>query len=164
MTAQVPDTLQFEGRNYVILGWQGDADCIPTSESLGFHTATQSTANWSGRVDHYGVWGNELYLFKVEATLEAPSDTPTPPNARREVLLRYEQFYDFEGRPTELREYRHDFFIYEDLKLPFTGRIIAVADENLWAKPEAAPDEEATVPVVIQFRNGVVEGVHDQEK
>lgn len=164
MTTQVPDTLQFEGRNYVILERQGDADCIPSSDSLGFRTVTESTANWSGRIDHYGVWGNELYLFKVEVTLETPTDTPTPPNARREVLLRYEQLIDFEGRPTQLREYRHDFFIYEDLKLPFTGRIIAVADDNLWTKPEAVSDEEPATPFVIEFRNGVVESVYDYEE
>lgn len=69
MTTQVPDTLQLEGRTYVILNWQGDTDCIPSSESLGFHTVSQSSENWSGRIDHYGVWGNELYLFKIAATL-----------------------------------------------------------------------------------------------
>ncbi|WP_312668699.1 hypothetical protein [Stutzerimonas nitrititolerans] len=163
MTTQVPDTLQLEGRTYVILNWQGDTDCIPSSESLGFHTVSQSSENWSGRINHYGVWGNELYLFKIEATLEAAPDTPTPPNARREVLLRYEQFFDFEGHPAELREYRYDFFIYEDLKLPFTGRVIAVAEENLWGKPEAALDAEPATPFAIVFRNGLVEDVYDLE-
>lgn len=163
MTKQVPDSLQFEGRNYAILGWEGDVECIPSSESLGISTVTDSTASWNGRIDHYGVWGNELYLFKIEATLVKPTETSAPPNSRREVLLRYEQFYDFEGRPTQLREHRHDYFIYEDLKLSLTGRIIVVADENSWAKPEAAPDQEPEAAFVIEFCNGVVEGVYAYE-
>lgn len=163
MTEQVPDTLQFEGRECVILARHGDADCFPSSESLGFRMVSHSTANWSGRVDHFGVWGNELYLFKIEVTFDNPADTKTPHNARREVLFRYEQLFDLEGRPTELREYRLDFFVYEDLKLPFTGKIIATAEENLWDKPEAAPDAAPAIPFAIEFRNGLVEDVYDLE-
>lgn len=163
MTVQVPDTIKFEGRNYIVLGWEGDTGCIPSSESLGLCTVMETTANWSGRIDHYGVWGNELYLFKIEVTLESPADTLTPPNARREILLRYEQFFDFEGRPTQLREYRQDFFIYEDLKLPFSGCIIVERNENSWTKPEAAAEEEAQAAFVIELRNGVVADVYAHE-
>lgn len=163
MTAQVPDTLHFQGREYSVLQWQGSTDCIPASEALGFTTVSPSTANWSGRIDHYGVWGDELYLFKVEASLENPADTPTPPHARREVLLRYEQLVDFEGRPTTQREYRYDFFVYENLKLPFTGSIVVVREEDDWDRPQAAPDEEPGVPLVIEFHAGRVVDFYDLE-
>lgn len=164
MTAQVSDQIVFDGRQYRVMGWKGNVDCIPSSKALGFQTVTLSTDNCSGRIDHYGVWGGELYLFKIDATLENPAATATPPNARREVLFRYEQFYDFKGRPSELREYRHDFFVYEDLKLPFTGRVIALAADDPWERPQAAPEGEQGRLFAIEFENGVVVDSYDLDE
>lgn len=160
MTMQTPDVIQFDGREYVILSWKGDTDCIPNNEDLGFDTSMQSTANWSGRIDHYGVWSGELYLFKIDVTLEDPDNTPTPAEARREVLFRYEPLTDAEGRSI-VREFRHDFFVYEDLKLPFTGRIILARSDDPWARPQAAPDEDSEAAFALELCNGVVEDFYE---
>lgn len=160
MTQQAPDLIQVDGREYVILNWLGDTSCIPDNETLGFETSMQSTANWSGRIDHYGVWGGELYLFKIDVTLDDPDHTPTPIEARREVLFRYEPLTDSEGRSI-VREYRHDFFAYEDLKLPFTGRIILARSDDPWARPQAAPDEYSEAAFALELCNGVVEDFYE---
>lgn len=163
MTMQTPDVIQFDGREYVILSWKGDTDCIPGNEDLGFSTSMQSTANWSGRIDHYGVWGNQLYLFKIDVTLEDPDNTPTPTEARREILFRYEPLIDAEGRSI-VRKYRHDFFVYEDLKLSFTGRIIMARSDDPWAKPQAALDEESEAMFALELCDGVVEDFYELEE
>lgn len=156
MTVQIADNLRFKGCSYCILKWEGNTDCLPTSEALGFTTITASTNNMSGRVDHYGVWGDELYLFKIEVILENPDDTPTPPNARREILKRYEQFVDYDGNPTRLKEHRYDFFIYEELVLPFSGRIIVEESENSWEVPMRAQeeDEKVAMSLGLEFQDG----------
>lgn len=162
MTAQIPDLLTFNDRQYVVLAWNGNTDCIPTSQDLGFEPVTQSTANWSGRIDHFGVWGDQLYLFKLDVTLDAPETYPTPANARREILYRYEQLYNLEGRPTELKEYRHDFFVYENLKIPFTGTVtVSSPGGESWDRPQAAPEEPDGAPFVIEFVDGRVTDVYD---
>lgn len=162
MTTQIPDKIRFKNCNYIVLCWEGSRDCIPSNEELGIAAASLASDNFSGRIDHYGIWGDELYLFKVEVTLENPDDTPTPPNARREILKRYEQFVDYDGNPTRLQEHRYDFFVYEELVLPFSGRIIVEESENSWDVPMRAQEEDEKEPMSLEleFQAGKLIDIH----
>lgn len=46
MTAQIPDSLTFDGRKWVIHEWDGDSDCIPPNQSLGFETISPAGHRW----------------------------------------------------------------------------------------------------------------------
>ena len=87
-------------------------------------------------------------------TLENPDDTPTPLNARREVLKRYEQFVDYDGNPARLQEHRYDFFVYEDLVLPFTGQIVVEKYDDNWEVPMRAQTQEELMSVGMEFLDG----------
>lgn len=154
---QVPDTLTLNGRVYEVLAWHGNVESIPSNEKLGINTVSPSTSNHSGRVDHFGVWGGKLYLFKIEASLKDPEGTPLPENARREKLFRYEQMYDFDGSPATCREYRYDYFVYEDLTIPYSGSITIqnIIDEG-WNKPESAPENFEEETILLTFDEGVL--------
>jgi hypothetical protein len=157
MTDKIADTLNLEGKTYEIVNWHGNTECIPSSEKLGFKTVSRSTANYHGRVDHFGVWGDKFYLFKVEVSLDDPENTPLPENARREKLFRYEQMYYFDGTLATCREYRYDYFVYEDLTVPYSGWISIknVIDEG-WNKPEFAPEQVEEDRILLTFENGIL--------
>ena len=63
MTAQVPDSITVDGRRWVIEEWDGERDCIPANESLGFRTVSPATNNWRGRIDHFLIWHDRLLLL-----------------------------------------------------------------------------------------------------
>ncbi|MBM5572269.1 MULTISPECIES: hypothetical protein [Deefgea] len=160
MTQQIPDICQFDGRKYQIDAWYGDTDCIPSSEALGFTTESEHTANWEGRIDHFQVCGDKLYLFKLEVNLSEGSKDYLPQGARKEVLLRYEQFTDFSGKPTELREYRHEFIVFEDLVIPFSGSMHLSTYLDDWERPQDA-DEPPIEEVILHFKNGVLQELEE---
>ena len=66
MTTQVPDTCMFDGRKWAVEKWDGNYSAIPTNEGLGIETTAESSANWSGRIDHFIVHRDKLYLLKIE--------------------------------------------------------------------------------------------------
>lgn len=161
MTTQIPDTLSLDGKIYEVVSWFGNTECIPKNDVLGIKTVSRTTSDHEGRIDHFGVWGNHLYLFKVEASLADPESTPLPKDARREILFRYEQMYDFDGVPTVCYEYRYDYFIYENYILSYSGDITVqnITDEG-WGKPELAPEHLEEEELILTFENGVLLAVN----
>ncbi len=75
MTVQVPDSITVDGRRWVIDEWDGERDCIPANESLGFRTVSPATNNWHDR----------LLLFKVELSLHPDDKGILPFGSRREI-------------------------------------------------------------------------------
>ena len=70
MTVQRSDTCMCEGRKWIIESWDGNLAAIPSNEELGIHTVAQSSANWGGRIDHFLVHREKLYLLKIEVSLD----------------------------------------------------------------------------------------------
>ena len=125
MTEQVSDTCTIDGRLWSIVNWDGPFDSVPDNKSLGFNTISRSTANWAGRVDHFMVFKGQFYLFKVEVELSDEDRDLIPFGARREVRQIYEplEVHDNQGMHFEERLYEHRYFIYDDLKINFTGTL-----------------------------------------
>lgn len=123
MTEQIPDSCTITGRQWEIEEYQGSLDCIPTSESLGFTTRMESSANWSGRIDHFLVHRNRLFLFKIRVNLDDSSAGVTPSGARLEEVTQHEPVTVYrDGPPTrEYRLLRQRLFVFDDLTIPFTG-------------------------------------------
>ena len=86
MTTQVPDTCMFDGRRWAIERWDGDYSTVPSNEDFGIRTVSPSTANWSGRIDHFTVSRGKLYLIKIEVSLAEGTGDKLPEKAQREVL------------------------------------------------------------------------------
>ena len=74
MTRQVPDSCTFDGRKLAIDGWSGTHEVVPTDADFNIETVSTSTANWSGRIDHFMVSEGRLCLFKGEVSLPADFD------------------------------------------------------------------------------------------
>lgn len=158
MTTQFPDTCVFEGQKWAIEQWLGETDCVPDNESLGIETESPSTANWSGRIDHFMVYQGQLYLFKLEVNLAEASKDALPDGARREVLLRYEpwEICDSAGSRVEMREFRFEYLVFDDLPIPFTGRLVLSGPYlDDWEHPlpevEVAEEEER---ITVKFVEG----------
>lgn len=125
MTVQIPNSLTVDGRRWAIDEWEGERECIPPNESLGFRTVSAATNNWAGRIDHFLVWHGRLLLFKVEVTLHPDDKGVLPFGSRREVVRRYGQLehWDSDGMKMieQLREY--EYLVFGDLNIAFTGRL-----------------------------------------
>ena len=164
MTAQIPDTCIFDGRKYAIEAWEGNTDCIPSNENLNIETSSRHTANWSGRIDHFMVHQDRLYLFKIEVNLVKPHQDNLTQDVRREVLLRYEPMLVTDGKGTriESREYRFEFLIFDDLIIPFTGELyLSYPYGDLWEQPLTSEEEndEESEEVVLTFEDGLLTNV-----
>ena len=84
MTAQVPDSIEFEGQYWSIANWDGEVVDAPTNEALGIETIAPHTANWSGRINLYEVTDSgRLRLRSIDATLAPGFESVTPPGATR---------------------------------------------------------------------------------
>lgn len=159
MTTQAPDSCTFDGRKWVIEHWEGPQDCVPTNEQLGFRTISTSTANWSGRIDHFLIHRGRLFLFKVEVTLD-PADTGVLPfGARRAIVLRYEHWevHDDRGMRMEEREHRTEYLVFDDLPISFTGALhISYPWFDHWELPWpiSEQDEETTEQRTLVFVDG----------
>jgi len=124
MTDQIPDTCTFDGCRWEIVSCEGNhCECMPTNDELGIKTVAPHTANWAGRINHFLVLGHQLYLAKIEVTLDTEQDTKPLERFRREVVTRYEpmQCFDAEGEQEVINEYRSDYIFFDDVAIPFTG-------------------------------------------
>jgi|TARA_Y100000031_G_scaffold123683_1_gene139135 hypothetical protein len=90
MTPQIPDSCVFDGRWWEVVEEQTEElqDIVPTSEMLGFKTTTQTTANWSGRINHFLVYNDSLYLHKIEVCLDKDSLDFIPKAVGKEIITR----------------------------------------------------------------------------
>jgi hypothetical protein len=103
MTAQIPDIVVFEGREYSIAGVKGSGLFHPADHGL-FPRAT-STANWRGFVCRYVVDEGRLTLDRVAIGLDEAADL-------------------FGHAPR--RDERSASYLFEQLArpVPFTGRLL----------------------------------------
>jgi hypothetical protein len=166
MTVQVPDFMIFEGRTWMI----DDAadveeelrELAPTDEQLGIRPRMVRTSNWRGRTDYFTVFRDQLYLFKVGVEDMEDQEKYCPPGARREVRIIYPQWEcnDHEGMHFKEVPEKQYLYVFDDLKIAYTGEIRAVWPfENWWDFPECgeydleeelAPREE----LVLDFDDG----------
>ncbi len=135
MTAQVMDTIRIDDQEWQLCEWQGP-NVTPSSASLGFETEEESTANYSGRVDHFVVDKGKLLLSHVDANLTAASRDFVPDGGAREDITRRAWVEELTGGvgdflsggrgkwtpklSTDSRVVLH----FRDLRVPFTGRIV----------------------------------------
>jgi hypothetical protein len=68
---------------YMVREWFGDRSSILATEAFGLETATESTANVSGRIDAYAIEKGALILRKVRLTLKPSSRGVAPAIGRR---------------------------------------------------------------------------------
>lgn len=162
MTTQVPDTCTFDGRTWSIEQWDGDISVVPSNESLGIITRSVSTANWSGRIDHFVVFRDKLFLLKIEVNLAEESRTFLPKGAQREVLIRFENMhvFDKQGERDEIREHRFEYLVFHDLAIPYTGDLyLSYPCIDYWELPyEADEGDDDRADMVLSFEAGLVVG------
>ena len=165
MTEQVPDTITVDGRLWMITD-QDDSlrSIVPSDKELGIRPISTSTANWRGRVDHYIVFCERLFLHKVEVDKMVDQWKYLPPGARREERTIFPQWesHDGDGMRIVERSERSFFYVYDDLLMPFSGAITAVWPYwNWWDFPMAgqydieellAPEQE----IFLEFLDGTV--------
>ena len=145
MTEQTPDTCVLNGRLWDIVDFQGNVEVIPTNDILGISTATESSANWSGRIDHYLIFHDSLYLFKIRVFMPDNSKDHIPRKARREVITRTERLMrtDDKGIRRVFQDYRVTNLIFDDLLVYFTGTLLLNYPScDPWDYPETAFQEE----------------------
>ena len=163
MTEQNPDSCTFDGRRWCIDEWDGPSDCIPSNEMLRLRTVSPNTANWRGRIDHFLVHRDALYLFKIEATLSLVDMPHLPEGGRREVVKRHVPFEltDADGTRKETRIERYDFFIFDNLVIPFSGKLhLSYPYFDYWdiPWPITDSDEMVTEKITLVFDCGAFEG------
>ncbi len=163
MTAQIPDSCVFEGRRWVVPDGEIDEGVLPTNEDLGIETVTDSTANWSGRIDHFIVHEERLFLFKIEVNLAEASRGVLPKGARREIVLRYEpqEVYDHLGHRTEVTEFRTENLVFDNLPLRFSGTMdLSYPYSDGWERPMTSdnPIEERSARATLSFEDGKLTG------
>jgi hypothetical protein len=157
MTAQVPDTCTFDGRKWAIEHWDGDHAVVPTSEALGIETVSESTANWSGRIDHFAVFKGRLYLLKIQVNLAQDRQSALPSGAQREVLVRYETMhvFDKDGERDVIREHRFECLVFHNLPVRYTGDLLLTYPcTDYWDQPCDADDDEDQRDMVLSFEGG----------
>lgn len=161
MTAQIPDSLTIDGRKWVIEDWDGDRDCVPPNESLGFRTVSPATNNWNGRIDHFLVWRDCLLLFKVEVTLHPDDKGVLPFGARREIVQRYDQMEHWgpEGMKMIQRPREYEYLVFDDVEVAFTGTLsLSYPYFDYWDVPWpiAEDDDETQQRADAVFENGLL--------
>lgn len=161
MTAQIPDSLTFDGRKWVIEEWDGDSDCIPPNQSLGFETISPATNNWAGRINHFLVHRDSLLLFKIEVTLHPDNKGILPFGARREVVTQYEQLEHWgeNGMQMIQRPREYEYLVFDDLEIPFTGTLtLSYPYFDYWEVPWPIEDDEYEPQrrAEATFENGVL--------
>lgn len=114
MTAQAPDSVSYDGTDYVIAGINGGPLFDPGDH--GLHTVMTSTANWRGYVAHYVVRDGRFLLSRltdVGLPPDADGATPVPP--------------DLNGAPASGGDHSYE---YADVDLPvaFSGGLLLGAD------------------------------------
>lgn len=150
-----------DGRRWAIERWSGDFSAIPSNEDLGIETVSTSTANWSGRIDHFMVFRGRLYLIKIEVNLAEDSRDRLPEKAQREVLCRYEKMWSFDkdGERATIREHRFEYLVFHDLFIPFTGELLLTYPYiDYWERPYDADDDDAdeNIEMLLTFEDGML--------
>ncbi len=159
MTTQIPDSCTFDGRKWEIEWWEGNLDCIPSNELLGIVTQSTGSNNWSGRIDHFLVHRNELYLFKIEVSLDPTKKTSLPFGARREIVKRHLAMEHQNANSMRILGHRLDseFLVFDDLKIPYTGQLtlrFPYFDEWDIPWPVLDDDIDSTREAVLTFEDG----------
>lgn len=164
MTDQSRDICIFDGRQWVVEDPGELALCVPTNKQLGFSTIMDSTANWSGRIDHFLVHNYQLYLFKVEVSLPEDQRDLVPPGARRETRYIYEPIenHSSSGMTMEERIHESRYFVYDDLKIDYSGELLLLYPiGDMWEYPEYdAP--EPYLETRLEFDRGKLEDVDER--
>ena len=144
MTIQIQDTCIFYGRKWNIESWDGNYAKIPSNEKLGINVAAQSSANWSGRIDHFIVYKSRLFLLKIEVNIDPSYQFIQPNNAMREVLIRYEnRWKDIEGTKRVVQEHKYEYLVFHDLFIPYTGDLfLSYPVIDVWEQPNISFDDE----------------------
>lgn len=166
MTEQIPDTCTFDGRQWTIEEWLGPTECVPPNESLGIRTTMDTTANWSGRIDHFLVWRGRLYLFKVEVNLVEEDKDLVPPGARKEVNTRYQvmEHHGSNGLYFHNNVIEQVFFVYDDIEVDFTGELLLsypVWDPWNLPWPVEGDELDPDLHAVLRFEDGLLEEISD---
>lgn len=161
MTVQIPDSLTFDGRKWVIEQWGGDDGCIPTNQSFGFETVSPATNNWAGRINHFLVHHKQLMLFKVEVTLHPDFKGILPFGARRETVVRYDQLEHWGGEGMKMieRPREYEYLVYDDVPIRFTGTLsLSYPYFDYWdiPWPISDEDEERSKVADATFEEGVL--------
>lgn len=159
MTAQIPDTCTFDGRKWAVEHWDGDYAVVPINEFLGIETLSASSANWSGRIDHFVVFKDKLYLLKIEVNLPQDLQLALPSGAQREVLVRYEKMhvFDKDGERDVIREHRFEYLVFHNLPVPYTGDLLLTYPcIDYWDQPYDTEDDEDEDrrALVLSFEGG----------
>lgn len=163
MTEQIPDSCVFDGRRWVVTSLEGADDAIPSNEALGISTLGPSSNNWSGRINHFIVYEDRLFLFKIEVSLAEGSKDVLPRGSRREILLRYEpwEVYDDLGHREQMKEFRTENLVFDNLPLTFDGVLrLSYPYPDDWERPMTADsfDDEPSARVVLRFDHGALVG------
>lgn len=161
MTEQIPDSCVFDGRRWVVTSLEGADDAIPSNEALGIETVGPSSNNWSGRVNHFMVHEDRLFLFKIEVSLAEASKDVLPQGSRREILLRYEpwEVHDDLGHRTQMKEFRTENLVFDNLPLTFSGVLrLSYPYSDDWELPiaTAGSKEAPSVRVALTFQEGLL--------
>jgi hypothetical protein len=158
MTRQVPDSCTIDGRSWAIDDWSGKHDCVPSNADLDIETVTPATCNWAGRVDHFMVLENRLYLFKVEVSLPSDFDRQRIFGRRREVVCRYEPMtrVDKTGQHGFIQEWRTEYLVLDGCRVDLTGTLrLSLPYFDAWETPtQAHPDDRVTDTMELRFVNG----------
>lgn len=159
MTEQVPHRCRYDGRDWYVEDWSPEWPRVPTNEQLGITTVMRSTANHAGRIDHFLVFRDQLYLFKVEAEVPEGQQTLVPFGARKEVRLIYEplESHSAEGLRMIHREHRSDLLIFDDLEIDFTGTLTLLhplGDPWDYPWPLREAELEPTHRAILEFEHG----------
>ncbi|MCZ7559775.1 MAG: hypothetical protein M5U30_06810 [Burkholderiaceae bacterium] len=145
MTAQIPDSITVDGRRWVIDEWDGERDCIPANESLGFRTVSPATNNWRGRIDHFLIWHDRLLLFKVEVSLHPDDKGILPFGSRREIVQRYDQLehWGADGMKMIQRLRECEYLVFDDVNIDFTGSLqLSYPYFDYWDVPWPIAEED----------------------
>ena len=118
MTAQIMDTVVYRDLTWSLCKVDWENWNIPSNEELGFECETESTANYSGRVDYICIdRQNRLKLEKIRVNLTRKYKDFVPENGFREEL---KTIY---SHPTE--KTREEVFLnYYNLPIKYTGEMI----------------------------------------
>jgi hypothetical protein len=161
MTTQVADTCFFDGRRWMIEEYGGLDKIVPRSQELGFQTVSRSTANWSGRIDHFIVHNRFLYLHKIEVNLHPDDENYVPENAGKEIVWRYEPATRWDSNGCHKHWFTHKFVFFVfgggNLRLKYTGNLgLLYPYVDLWEIPatDEGDAEDYSKHAVLSFEDG----------
>ena len=122
-------------------------------------TITESTANRSGRIDHYLVYHGQLYLFKVQVTMPEAYKDHIPRRGRRETIIRTERMtrIDSIGTREVFLDSKIVNLIFDDLIVHFDGNLVmGYPTYDPWEHPASVDEEDSLFSKrsTLSFRSG----------